>query len=85
MSHGAAHPSSLAPWRALGRPGLVAAAGYPGSTVIPAVNWLLSLLSLKLTRTRRVSHVDDVLSDPTAGLLAGMAVLPKKSALTDYS
>ena len=66
-------------------PAMVAAAGYPGTTVIPAVNWLASLLSLKLARTRRVSHVDDVLSDPTAALLAGMAILPKKSALTDYS
>ena len=70
---------------ALDLPELVRAAGYPGTTVIPAVNWLLSLLSLKLTRTRRVSHVDDLLTDPTAGLLAGMAMLPKKSALTDYS
>jgi hypothetical protein len=25
------------------------------------------------------------LSDPTAGLLAGLATLPKKSALTEYS
>ena len=46
---------------------------------------LLSLLALKLTATRRVSHVDDLLADPAAALLAGMAVLPKKSALTDYS
>ncbi len=45
----------------------------------------LSLLALKLTRTRRVSHVDDLLADPAAGMLAGLAVLPKKSALTDYS
>ena len=66
-------------------PGLVRAAGYPGTAVIPALNWLLSLLTLKLTRTRRVSHVDDLLADPAAGLFAGMAVLPKKSALTDYS
>lgn len=29
--------------------GVVAAAGYPGTTVIPALNWLLSLLALKLT------------------------------------
>ncbi len=29
--------------------------------------------------------MDDLLSDPAAALLAGMAVLPKKSALTDYS
>jgi len=32
-----------------------------------------------------VSHVDDLLADPAARLLAGMAVLRKKSALTDYS
>jgi hypothetical protein len=49
------------------------------------VSWLLSLLALKLTRTRRVSHVDDLLTDPAAALFAGMAVLPKKSALTQYS
>jgi hypothetical protein len=66
-------------------PALAGAAGYPGTRVIPATSWLLSLLALKLTRTRRVSHVDDLLADPAAALLAGLAVLPKKSALTDYS
>src|SRR5258708_7940637 len=70
---------------ALDLPALASAAGYPGSRVIPAVNWLLSLLALKLTRTRRVSHVDDLLTDPAAALFAGMAALPKKSALTSYS
>jgi transposase len=70
---------------ALDLPGLVRAAGYPGTRVIPAVSWLLSLLALKLTRTRRVSHVDDLLADPAAALLAGLAALPKKSALTSYS
>jgi len=66
-------------------PALTGHAGYPGTRVIPAVSWLLSLLALKLTRTRRVSHVDDLLADPAAALLAGLAVLPKKSALTGYS
>ena len=66
-------------------PALIRAAGYPGTTVIPAVSWLLSLLALKLTGTRRVSHVDDLLSDPASALFAGLAVLPKKSALTSYS
>ena len=70
---------------ALDLPALAAAAGYPGTRVVPAVNWLLSLLALKLTRTRRVSHVDDLLTDPAAAPFAGMAMLPKKSALTDYS
>jgi len=71
---------------ALDLPGLVSKAGYPGTRVVPAVSWLLSLLALKLTRTRRVSHVDDLLlADPAAALFAGLATLPKKSALTDYS
>src|SRR5258708_1828154 len=66
-------------------PALIRTAGYPGTRVIPAVSWLLSLLALKLTRTRRVSHVDDLLADPAAALFAGLAALPKKTALTDYS
>jgi transposase len=67
-------------------PALTAAAGYPGTRVVPATSWLASLLALKLTRTRRVSHVDDLLlADPAAALFAGLATLPKKSALTDYS
>ena len=70
---------------ALDLPALVIAAGYPGTRVIPAVSWLLSLLALKLTATRRVSHVDDLLTDPAPALLAGLSILPKKTALTDYS
>ncbi|MCA1682336.1 MAG: hypothetical protein LC700_04325, partial [Actinobacteria bacterium] len=71
---------------ALDLPALVTQAGYPGTRVVSALSWLLSLLALKLTRTRRVSHVDDLLlADPAASLFAGLATLPKKSALTDYS
>jgi hypothetical protein len=71
---------------ALDLPALLAAAGYPGTATIPAASWLLSLLSLKLTGTRRVSHVDDhLLADPAAALFAGLNVLPKKTVLTDYS
>ena len=55
---------------ALDLPALAAAAGYPGTRVIPAISWMLSLLALKLTATRRVSHVDDLLiADPAAALL----------------
>jgi transposase len=70
---------------ALDLPGMVARAGYPGTRVIPAVSYLLSLLALKLTATRRVSHVDDLAADPGAGLFAGLAALPKATALTTYS
>ena len=71
---------------ALDLPGIVRSAGYPGTRIVPATSWLASLLALKLTRTRRVSHVDDLLlCDPAAALFAGLSTLPKKSALTDYS
>src|SRR6266545_4457319 len=70
---------------ALDLAGLIRCAGYPATRSIPATSWLLALLALKLTRTRRVSHVDDLLADPAAGLLAGLGTLPKKSALTSYS
>ena len=70
---------------ALDLPRLAREAGYPGTSVIPATSWLLSLLALKLTATRRVSHVDDLLTDPASALFAGLSILPKKSALTDYS
>jgi len=53
--------------------------------VIPAVSYLLSLLALKLTGIRRVSHVDDLAADPGAGLFTGLCALPKATALTTYS
>jgi hypothetical protein len=53
--------------------------------MIGAVNYLLSLLALKLTGTRRVSHVDDLAADPGAALFAGLTALPKTTALTSYS
>jgi transposase len=70
---------------ALDLPGLIRSADYPGTSVVPATGWILSLLALKLTGARRTSHVDDLLLDPAAGLFAGLQVLPKKTALTDYS
>jgi transposase len=70
---------------ALDLPALVTSAGYPGTAAIPATSRILSLLALKLTATRRVSHVDDLLCDLGSALFAGLSILPKKSALTDYS
>ena len=70
---------------ALDLPGMVTAAGYPGTRIIPALSSLLSLLALKLVGMRRVSHVEDLAADPAAGLFAGLAALPKATALTTYS
>lgn len=56
---------------ALDLPGLVEAAGYPGSRGISAASSILSLLALKLTGIRRVSHATDLAADPAAALFAG--------------
>jgi hypothetical protein len=66
-------------------PALVEAAGYPGTSVIPALSSIASLLALKLVGMRRVSHVDDFAADPGAALFAGLVALPKATALTTYS
>ena len=62
-------PSTCPPWWP--------SAGYPGTNAIPAVCRLLSLLALKLTRTRRVSHVDDLLLDPAAPCSPGWRSCPR--------
>jgi hypothetical protein len=70
---------------ALDLPALVAAAGYPGSRWIEATSSILSLLALKLTGIRRISHVEELAADPGAALFAGLSALPKRAALTSYS
>ena len=66
-------------------PAVVKAAGYPGTSVIPAVSSVLSLLALKLANIRRTSHVEDLATDHGAALFAGLSSLPKTTALTSYS
>jgi transposase-like protein len=70
---------------ALDLPAIVKAAGYPGTSVIPAVSSVLSLLALKLANIRRTSHVEDLATDHGAALFAGLCSLPKTTALTSYS
>lgn len=70
---------------ALDLPRLVSEAGYPGTRVIPATSSILSLLAVKLTAMRRVSHVYELAADPAVGLFAGLGAIPKATSLTDYS
>ncbi len=70
---------------ALELPAAVASARFPGTRTIPALASVLSLLALKLIGRRRVSHVDDVASDPGLALFAGLEALPKATALGSYS
>jgi len=53
--------------------------------MIPAVSYILSLLSLKLLDKERRSHISDWNFDEALGLFAGLNILPKKSAASDYS
>lgn len=66
-------------------PGAVDHAKMPGTREIPALASLLSLLALKAIGRRRVSHVDDVATDPALAAFAGMETLPKATALGSYS
>lgn len=56
-----------------------------GSKMIPPVSYLLSLLALKLLDKERKSHITDWNFDEALGLFAGLNVLPKTTAATDYS
>jgi transposase len=66
-------------------PRAVAEARLPGSEAIPPIQALLALLIPKLLGKRRVSHISDLCDDESAGLFAGLNVLPKVTYATDYS
>jgi transposase len=69
----------------LGIPEIVNAAGLPGTKMIPATNYLLSFLALKLLGNERFAHVGDHAFDPGLGLFSGLNVLPKCTAMSTYS
>lgn len=59
--------------------------GFYGSKQIPALNYLMSFVALKLIGKERLSHVDDINFDYGLGVFAGLNVLPKAAAMTQYS
>ncbi|MCA1820012.1 MAG: hypothetical protein LC620_08210 [Halobacteriales archaeon] len=60
-------------------------ARFPGSSKIPAIASLRSILALKLLNRPRRNHVADIADDEGFGLWAGLNVLPKTTALSAYS
>jgi transposase len=64
---------------------MVASAKLPKTRDIPALQYVLSLLTLKLIGTERLSHIDDQNFEPALGLFAGLNVLPKCTAVSTYS
>jgi transposase len=60
-------------------------AGLPGSKMIPALQYFLSFLALKLIGPERFAHMNDHSFDAGLGLFAGLNVLPKRTAMSTYS
>ena len=69
----------------LGLSRLVAAAGLPGSKMIPAEHALRACLALKLWSLERKSHVMALVADQGLALFAGLNTIPKKSYFSEYS
>jgi transposase len=69
----------------LGLPALAGHGGLPGSKPIPALQYFLSFLALKLAGTERLSHTNDHNFDAGLGLFAGLNVLPKCTAMSTYA
>lgn len=59
--------------------------GFYGSSQIPEISYLMSFMALKLIGKERISHVDDLNFDYGLGAFAGLNVLPKNAAMTQYS
>ncbi len=69
----------------LGLPEIVKNARLPSTPWIPALQYVLSILTLKLLGRERLSHINDFNFDPALGLFAGLNVLPKCTAISTYS
>ena len=69
-----------------GIPRLVEQAGLPSSPKISALNYVLSMLALKLVGKERLSQIDDFNFDGGLGLFAALQnALPKSTAISSYS
>ena len=66
-------------------PKVVEHALLPGSKQIPSLQFFLSFLALKLIGKERLSQINDLNFDEGMGLFAGLNVLPKCTAISDYS
>lgn len=60
-------------------------ANYPETSQLTSLNYIFSLIFLKLIDKERLSHINDLSLDAGAGLFAGLNVLPKSSSISSYS
>jgi transposase len=69
----------------LGVDTLIAAARYPGTSVLSSFHSLASLLLMKCSRRGRTANAFPLGADPGLGLALGLAAVPKATHLTSYS
>lgn len=69
----------------LGIDKLFSESNYYGTEMIPRINYLMSYLALKLLGRERLSHISDYSFDYGLGIFAGLNVLSKNTAITQYS
>jgi transposase len=66
-------------------PDIIHNSNFPETSEISKLNYVLSILSLKLLGQERLSQINDFSLDKGLGLFAGLNVLPKSTAISAYS
>ncbi|HEY4756684.1 MAG TPA: transposase [Ignavibacteriaceae bacterium] len=66
-------------------PDIIHNSHFPETSEISKLNYVLSILSLKLIGQERLSQINDFSLDRGLGLFAGLNVLPKSTAISTYS
>jgi transposase len=66
-------------------PSIIKKARLPHSPKISAINYVLSMLALKLVGKERLSRIGDFNQDRGLGLFADLNILPKSTAVSTYS
>ena len=66
-------------------PEIIQNSHFPETSKISKLNYLLSIISLKLIGHERLSQINDFSLDRGFGLFAGLNVLPKSTAISTYS
>src|SRR3990170_5711047 len=66
-------------------PEIIHNSNFPETSEISKLNYVLSILSLKLLGQERLSQINDFSLDRGLGLFAGLNVIPKSTAISTYS
>lgn len=66
-------------------PDIINNSNFPETLEISKLNYVLSILALKLVGQERLSQINDFSLDRGLGLFAGLNLLPKSTAISTYS